>query len=418
MGEKFEKIEGETLEEYQMRLSVLKLVDGMDIDWTEIRDLLVEAGMESKHPDNIRKEGYAWVKASKLLEKKLAEMEDEYYYKLKRMKEKVDEEIEDKRIKEINNKVLQLEKEKIKLKDQRNDLNAIKRTIARTEHLIECMKDKIDELNKSKPLLGNVELIQQTSEREGVVLLSDIHYGAEVDNILDCYNPKICEEKLNYFLVKIIQYAEENKITTLNVLGLGDFISGLIHNINRIDSRLLITEQVMNIAELIAEFINELSKHFYVKYALINGNHSRIVAEKDNSREEENFAEFIRPFIKTRLKKNQNVEYIEHKDCGIIEVDILGNKCLAIHGDNDRDKNLDKLIQMYNYPINYIFRGHFHQAKQFEVNNTTVVCGGAFGSEGYAKKGRLYNKPIQKFLVFEKEGMICSYDINLNNYNK
>ena len=39
MGEKFEKVEGETLEEYQMRLSVLKLVDGMDIDWTEIRDL-------------------------------------------------------------------------------------------------------------------------------------------------------------------------------------------------------------------------------------------------------------------------------------------------------------------------------------------------------------------------------------------
>ena len=38
---RFEKVEGETLEEYQMRLSVLKLVDGMDIDWTEIRDLLV-----------------------------------------------------------------------------------------------------------------------------------------------------------------------------------------------------------------------------------------------------------------------------------------------------------------------------------------------------------------------------------------
>ena len=48
-----------------MRLSVLKLVDGMDIDWTEIRDLLVGAGMESKHPDNIRKEGYEWVKAHK-----------------------------------------------------------------------------------------------------------------------------------------------------------------------------------------------------------------------------------------------------------------------------------------------------------------------------------------------------------------
>ena len=57
MDGRFDRVEGETLEEYQMRLSVLKLVDGFDLDWTEIRDLLVEQGMESKHPDNIRKEG-------------------------------------------------------------------------------------------------------------------------------------------------------------------------------------------------------------------------------------------------------------------------------------------------------------------------------------------------------------------------
>lgn len=412
--EKFDKLEDETSEEYQVRLSNLKLIEGEDLDWEDIKELL----SSEKHRDTLRREGYGIALASKVFENKINKIYEEHYKELKEVKNEVNKEISDKRIKEINNKVLQLEKEKIKLKDQRNDLNAIKRTIARTEHLMECMEDKIEELGKVKPLLGNVELIQQTSEREGVVVLTDIHYGADVDNILDCYNPKICEEKLNYFLVKIIQYAEENKITTLNVLGLGDFITGLIHNINRIDSRLLITEQVINISELIAEFINELSKRFYVRYALINGNHSRIVAEKDNSREEENFTEFIRPFVKSRLRDNRNVEYIEHKDCGIIEVDILGNKCLGIHGDNDRDKNLDRLIQMYDYPIDYIFRGHFHQAKQFDVNTTTVICGGAFGSEGYAKKGRLYNKPIQKFVVFDKYGIVCSYDINLDNYKK
>ena len=412
--EKFDKLEDETSEEYQVRLSNLKLIEGEDLDWEDIKELL----SSEKHRDTLRREGYGIALASKVFENKINKIYEEHYKELKEVKNEVNKEISDKRIKEIDNKVLQLEKEKIKLKDQRNDLNAIKRTIARTEHLMECMEDKIEELGKAKPLLGNVELIQQTSEREGVVVLTDIHYGADVDNILDCYNPKICEEKLNYFLVKIIQYAEENKITTLNVLGLGDFITGLIHNINRIDSRLLITEQVINISELIAEFINELSKRFYVRYALINGNHSRIVAEKDNSREEENFTEFIRPFVKSRLRDNRNVEYIEHKDCGIIEVDILGNKCLGIHGDNDRDKNLDRLIQMYDYPIDYIFRGHFHQAKQFDVNTTTVICGGAFGSEGYAKKGRLYNKPIQKFVVFDKYGIVCSYDINLDNYKK
>ena len=414
LDEKFLKREDETLEEYQLRLSVMKLKDGEDIEWQDIKELL----NSDEHRDTLRRKGKGLVMAYDIYEEKIAKLEDEYYYKLKKMKEKVDEEIEDKRLKEINNKVNQLQKEKQKLKDERNHINAERRIVARVEHLIECTKDEIEELNKTKPLLGNVDLVNTVSEKEGVVLLSDIHYGAETDNILDCYNPQICEKKLNYYCKKVIEYGELNNLSTIHMLGLGDFISGLIHNVNRFDSRLLITEQVIKISELIAEFINELSKHFYVKYAIINGNHSRIVAEKDNSREEENFTEFIRPFIINRLAENKNVEYINHKDCGIIEVDVLGNKCLAIHGDNDRDRNLDRLIQMYDYPIDYIFRGHFHQSKQFDVNNTTVVCSGAFGSEGYAKKGRLYNKPIQKFLVFNKEGMICSYDINLNNYKK
>ena len=78
MGEKFERIEGETLEEYQTRLSILKLIDGEDLDWEDIKELLGS----DKHRDTLRREGYGIVLASKVYEKKLAEMEDEYYYKL------------------------------------------------------------------------------------------------------------------------------------------------------------------------------------------------------------------------------------------------------------------------------------------------------------------------------------------------
>ena len=191
INSKFDMLENESIEEYQTRLSILKLIDGEDLDWEDIKELLGS----DKHRDTLRREGYGIVLASRVYEEKLAEMEDEYYYKLKRVKEKVDEEIEDKRIKEINNKVLQLEKEKIKLKDQRNDLNAIKRTIARTEHLIECMEDKIDELGKIKPLLGK-EVIKPINNTVGIAMISDIHLGVGVDNELSQYNPEICKEKM------------------------------------------------------------------------------------------------------------------------------------------------------------------------------------------------------------------------------
>ena len=385
MGERFEKVEGETLEEYQMRLSVLKLVDGMDIDWTEIRDLLVGAGMESKHPDNIRKEGYAWVKASKLLEKKLAEMEDEYYYKLKRMKEKVDEEIEDKRIKEINNKVLQLEKEKIKLKDQRNDLNAIKRTIARTEHLIECMEDKIDELGKIKPLLGK-EVIKPINNTVGIAMISDIHLGVGVDNELSQYNPEICKEKMSYYIDEVIRYGEYNNISELYVIGLGDYVTGIIRSTNRLEARLNVVQQVMTVSELLSEAIGRLSEHFICKVGLVQGNHDEIrLGDKDNTLIEESFTFFIDEYLKQRLKENKNIEFLptEDREKEYITFKINGLNLFASHGQRDRNKQLDRTIEMFDEKIDVVLRGHFHQPCKEYKNKTLIVTNGCWSGETY-----------------------------------
>ena len=407
MDERFRRLDGESIEEYQIRLSVMKLREGLDIDWNEIKELL----RSDEHSDTLRRKGYGIAMAYDVYEDKINKLTEEYYMQVKQIRDKAENE------KELQNKILH-KVEKEKLKNERNYVNAQVRVLAKVNHLIECTKDDIEKLNNNKPLLGNVKIIKEEGEREGVCLLSDIHYGAETDNILDCYNPRICKEKLNYYCSKVIQYGKEHNIKVLNILGLGDYITGIIHNINRFDSRLLVTEQVVGISELLAEFINELSKHFYIKYALVQGNHSRIVAEKNNSIYEENFTEFIRAFVVNRLKNNKNVEYVEHKDVGIIEIEIKGKKCIGIHGDQDRDNILNRLVEMFDYKVDYIMRGHFHQSKQFDINKTVLVNNGCFAGENYGKNARLYNEPIQKFMIFTEEGMICCYDINLNNYKK
>ena len=108
----------------------------------------------------------------------------------------------------------------------------------------------------------------------------------------------------------------------------------------------------------------------------------------------------------------------DKKDEGILEVDIKGNKCLCVHGHNDRDNSLDRLIEMFEYKPSYIFKGHDHRARIFEKNRTTIICNGAFSGEEYSKNARLYNKSVQIFTIFNEEGMECNYFINLNNYNK
>ena len=381
INSKFDMLENESIEEYQTRLSILKLIDGEDLDWEDIKELLGS----DKHRDTLRREGYGIVLASKVYEKKLAEMEDEYYYKLKRVKEKVDEEIEDKRIKEINNKVLQLEKEKIKLKDQRNDLNAIKRTIARTEHLIECMEDKIDELGKIKPLLGK-EVIKPINNTVGIAMISDIHLGVGVDNELSQYNPEICKEKMSYYIDEVIRYGEYNNISELYVIGLGDYVTGIIRSTNRLEARLNVVQQVMTVSELLSEAIGRLSEHFICKVGLVQGNHDEIrLGDKDNTLIEESFTFFIDEYLKQRLKENKNIEFLptEDREKEYITFKINGLNLFASHGQRDRNKQLDRTIEMFDEKIDVVLRGHFHQPCKEYKNKTLIVTNGCWSGEPY-----------------------------------
>lgn len=411
MDERLRRLDGESIEEYQIRLSVMKLREGLDIDWNEIKELL----RSDEHSDTLRRKGYGIAMAYDVYEDRINKLTEEYYMQVKQIRDKAEGEIEDKRINELQNKILQLKIEKEKLKNERNHCNAQVRIIARVEHLIECMKDDIQKFEAKERL----EIIPRKGlSRDGVIFLSDLHMGAETDNILDCYNPEILEKKLKYYIETSLAYAEEQNIEEMYFLLGGDLISGIIHNVNRFDSRLNVSEQIIRVAYLLSDAINEVSERYNVKVAITNGNHDRIVAERDNHIEEENFTTFINEIIKLKLSENKRVEFLEQDDCTLTRFYIRGNKCVLIHGNNDRRNTINRLIEIDKTVFDFVFSGHWHKAEQWEHNHTTIIVNGAFGGEGYAKNARLYNKPIQKFMIFTEEGMMCSYDINLDNYKK
>lgn len=416
MDERFLKREDETLEEYQLRLSVMKLKDGEDIEWQDIKELLDS----DEHRDTLRRKGKGLVMAYDIYEEKIAKLEDEYYYKLKKMKEKVDEEVEDKRLKEINNKVLQLKTEKQKLKDERNFVNSKVRTIARVDHLVECISDKIEELGKAKPLLGK-EIIKPINNTVGIAMISDVHLGVGVDNELSQYNPEICKKKMNHYINEVIRYGEFNNISELYVLGLGDYVTGIIRNTNRFESRLNIVQQVLVVSELLSEAIGRLSEHFMCKVGLVQGNHDEIrLGDKDNTLIEESFTFFIDEYIKQRLKENKNVEFLptEDKEKEYITFKINGLNFFASHGQRDKDRQLDRTIEMFDERIDVILRGHFHQPSKHYKNRTLVLTNGCYSGEPYSKRARLYTPSIQKFLIFDEYGLVCDYDINIDRYEK
>ena len=399
-----DRFEYETDFEYYKRLGLLKLNRETDLEWDDLA-LLVQRDESGTH---YRKKMYGVKEAVEYYEEKINDIVNSRL-----------EEVEDSRLKEIEEKIFTMEKEKIKLRDQRNDLNLIKRKIARMEHFEEIIRGEMDKLSKAKPLIIERELPINNSSVTGACVISDIHVGCDVDNVLDVYNPNICRLKMNYFIDKTIEYAKFHNVDKLFVLICGDEISGLIHEINRYSSRLDIVEQIAFVSELLSESIHKLSKSFKCEVGMVQGNHSRIVADKSKSLTSESFTLLIKRFVKKKIEKNKNVSFIENKDRDEEQLlfKIRNHTVFMSHGNQDGDSKLDRTIEMFEEEkIDFIIRGHFHSPSQFEKNNTTIITNGCFAGEQYSKNARLYSPSVQKFLIFDDDGLRCSYDINLDKY--
>lgn len=384
--------------EKKLELCLQKLNKEIDLDWAEIVELL---NLDCS-ADHLRKTAYG--------------MKETYDYFNNKTKEMIAQEEYEK----LMEKELKIKKEKVKLSDLKTQLNKQIRELARKENLGEILEKKLEELNMQPRIINDEYKQRVTSNRDMVCLISDIHYGIKTTNALSPYDSDICKQKMNYLVDKTIKFSLENDIDKLYVLILGDEISGLIHNTTRLEQREDVISQVIEVSELLYEAIVKLANSLpFVVVGLAQGNHSRVMADKKDSLEQENFTRLIREFLKLRLANISNVILLENKfDESIIEINIRGYNLIGLHGQNDKLTNVSKLTEMFDKKIDYVCFGHYHNAKEFESNKTEVIVNGCFSGDDYSKRLRLYNKPIQKLLLFDDTGKIATYNINLDFYNK
>ena len=398
MEENLKRREGESLFEWKLRLSLMKLNKETDLDWCELVELL-EMDMSADH---YRKLSYGYKEYDDYIKSKTKEMIAQEEYEKLLAKE------------------LEIKKEKVKLQDMRNLVNKQVRELSRKENLGEVLEKKLAELEMQPKIINDEYKNRVTSNRDMVCLISDIHYGIKTTNALSPYDSDICKLKMNYLIDKTIKFSLENDVDKLYVMILGDEISGLIHNTTRLEQREDVISQVIEVSELLYESIVKLANNLpYVIVGLAQGNHSRVMADKKDSLEHENFTRLIKEFLRLRLANISNVLLLENVfDEAIIELNIRGYNVIGLHGQNDSLNNLDRLIEMFDKKIDYVCLGHYHQSKEFETNKTEIIVNGCFSGDDYSKRLRLYNKPIQKLLLFDDTGKIATYNINLDFYNK
>lgn len=319
---------------------------------------------------------------------------------------------------ELDEKMIELRKERQKFYDQRNAFNKLVRERSRQEELNEILVDAIN--HGELPSLNYQQNYIPDSNNDLLVSLNDLHYGAVHDNHWGKYDSEICISMMSHYLDEIIKIAETHHSENCIVWENGDVISGAIHRSIQITNKENVIEQVMGASELIAEFLAELSKHFKtVKFVSVSGNHSRIDPNKDNSLVDERLDDLVEWYLTARLQNFDNIEIGagEKIDPTMYLINVRGKNYCGVHGDFDGSASKVQSLQtMVGTPLYAVLSGHLHHNKTDEVQGVKTIMAGSFlGMDAYCVQKRIFGKPEQMVCVCGESGIICHYDIPLQN---
>lgn len=369
-----EKLPNETDDQFCTKILKLKFIEGYT--WQEIADIINQETAFKLSADACRK------RASKL------------------NKESYDYDIE----------LDTIVKEKIKLRDERTQLNSLVRRITREETLKEMVAEAVSSMDEKFKLVPLSNIKHTHSNTEAILQLSDLHYGMEVDNYWNVYNPEVCKKRLAQLRDKIIEKLQKERVTRLHVVNLGDLISGRIHAPLRINSRLDTVTQTQQISELLAQFLVGLSEYAEIEYYDCLDNHSRIEPVKENSLDLESLARFTAWYLKARLQDFFNIHIHDDNKFApdIINFQVLNHDIIAVHGDKDKpSKVIQNLSLMTQKHYDLVLTAHRHHFSADELNQTLMLSNGSMmGVDEYAEKLRLSAKPSQNLIISTKDNVM------------
>ena len=148
---------------------------------------------------------------------------------------------EDEYLEELKIQKQELAKEKVKIRDERNELNRIIRTEARKESYADMIKRVVCE-NVEPIAIKKSTSICSMSDNDLLCHLTDIHTGIEIDNWKNFFNQDVLKHRIEQYTYKVIDIKNLHKSQNCHLV-IGEIISGLIHNNLRLQNNLNLMEQ-------------------------------------------------------------------------------------------------------------------------------------------------------------------------------
>lgn len=392
----YEKFDYETDYEYGLRLIETKVEEKPeDLDWQDIVEAL---GLDC-HRDSLRKAAsvtpYSGYEVAQYYKRKAAE------HALSGASASYAD--------ELDTKAMNLRIEAQKYSDQRREFNKLLAKLGRTENISDCLADAAQKLNEQYPLLRS-NAVPPYLDDEAVIVLSDWHYGMVTNNVWEVYNVETCKDRVSQLVTSIIRRLHIHCCKSAHIVLLGDMAHGAIHVSSRVASEELVCDQIMNVSEILAQFISSVAEyveetHVYSTY----GNHLRTVQKKDDSIHADNMERIIPWWLQQRLSGRCDIKFHDSSYHEFLYFSVCGYNICATHGDLDSVKNSGRLFssifnKKYNLPVDYVLLADKHHNESFdELGISSMIVGSLCGTDEYANGKRLYSTPSQTMLIFNPD---------------
>lgn len=309
----------------------------------------------------------------------------------------------------------ELYKERQLVRDERTALNALLRDEARIDRFKEELFAEARKLNDLPTIKCNVK--SEKCKSEAVALLSDFHLGVYINEMCNTYNVEIASKRLDKWANDVIKYCKANNVKRLNIVNLGDMISGEIHPSIRIMQEIDVAEQVMKAGELLARALNKLQSCApEIYYRSVSDNHSRFIPDLHQSIERENFFRLIDWWLEVRLEKSKIKMPKDNINFRTGKFRLMNGKlCMFEHGHKLKpNQTFQDLIGMVEEYVHYVFLGHYHSEKMKTFQNMRVYINGSIcGTDPYADSIHKYTKPKQTLLIFDGDNVL-NFSIDLD----
>jgi len=277
------------------------------------------------------------------------------------------------------------------------------------------------------------------TKEECILLLGDLHIGEVVSfeemggfgsydtDVFSARMEKLFDKTIDLVSTKMQGYSIEK----INVIGLGDFVTGIIHEELIETASDSVIEWTLGGALVVSQFLIDLSRHFkQVEFTGVVGNHGRMNKKPRFKHRYINWDYLLYQIVSLMCAQQKNIKFDLPK-CFFTLKEIAGHNNLILHGDNikmyksipwygiERTINeLSQLLSAQNIMFQNVFLGHFHnQGMLNKVTGEIILNGSVIGGNEYSL-GRLFRSsdPMQLLMgINPKYGITWRFPINLKN---